>query len=282
MEDFIDGLQRLEAALDRRATRRFDLFSTIYSNTYIGLEQAIEIDSLVYALALTIHAGEANGNVKRRFLFALGRTLLRVSTTTGHFAQFQVPSERNWRRFQRTRRMSVLDYFEPDFRHAADRGTLHPENNRAFNTDAITLLRALSRTTIRPSVVYADPPYKQDQYSRYYHLLETLVHYDYPRTTGKAKYRGQRAASIFSSKTRSHQGIAALSALTSAAGANFILSYPEDGIADIRRDEMIRLLSKSFSKVEVVHEGVLRHSTMGASKGLSKQVVLERIYQGRN
>jgi adenine-specific DNA-methyltransferase len=282
VDEFNRRFHALENFLDRRSLRQFDLFSTIYANTYMGLEQAIEIDSLVYSLSRTKLDSSITGLVRRRFLFALGRTLLRISTTTGHFAQFQTPSERNWKRFQRTRRASVLDFFQPDFRAASEAPAQNPENNRAFNLDAISLLRSLRQAPSKPSIVYADPPYKQDQYSRYYHLLETLVLYDYPRTTGKAKYRGRRPVSVFSSKARSRRGIEALAALTSSIGADFILSYPEDGIADVKRDEMSHLLANRFRKVEVAHESILCHSTMGASKGSAKQPVIERIYLGRN
>ncbi|PHK05887.1 hypothetical protein VF10_37790, partial [Nostoc linckia z13] len=106
--------------------------------------------------------------------------------------------------------------------------------------------------------------------------------YDYPKTSGKAKYREGRSTSVFSSKARSYRGIEALAALTSSIGADFILSYPEDGIADIRRDEMAKLLNSHFRKVEIIHEGLLRHSTMGASKGSATQPVIERIYLGQN
>ena len=39
---------------------------------------------------------------------------------------------------------------------------------------------------IRPDVVYIDPPYNSRQYSRFYHVLETLVKWDSPRLYGKA------------------------------------------------------------------------------------------------
>ncbi|MBO9698160.1 MAG: DNA adenine methylase [Sphingopyxis sp.] len=269
-------------SIDRRSNRAFDLFSTTYANTYIGIEQAIEIDSLIFALNCVCGSPIQGSAVRRKFLFALGRTLLRVSTTTGHFAQYQTPSERNWKRFQRTRRLSVMELFRSDYTKAFSSAGPAQENNQAFNMDAISLLRSLRRVPTRPAVVYADPPYKQDQYSRYYHLLETLVLYDYPRVTGKAKYRVSRSPSVFSSKSKSKRGIEALSSLTSSLGADFILSYPEDGIADIPKDEMLMIMSSNFASVELVHEGILRHSTMGASKGTAKQPVIERIYLGRN
>jgi adenine-specific DNA methylase len=39
----------------------------------------------------------------------------------------------------------------------------------------------------RDILVYVDAPYKREDYSRYYHVLETLVSYSYPSFLGKAK-----------------------------------------------------------------------------------------------
>lgn len=56
--------------------------------------------------------------------------------------------------------------------------------NRAFQADALSLLRDRERLAdVR--LVYADPPYTSDQYSRYYHIYETLILYDYPAARGR-------------------------------------------------------------------------------------------------
>ena len=50
------------------------------------------------------------------------------------------------------------------------------------------------------------PRIKEKKYSRYYHLLETLVRYDYPESEGKghisSKKAGERFSSEFFSKTK--------------------------------------------------------------------------------
>ena len=66
------------------------------------------------------------------------------------------------------------------------------KGNRTFRREAIRLLQELPQSKTRPSVVYADPPYTRDHYSRYYHLLDTLLLYDYPDPVGKGQYRLDR------------------------------------------------------------------------------------------
>ena len=50
-----------------------------------------------------------------------------------------------------------------------------------FREDANSLARQ-----IKTDIVYIDPPYNHRQYSRYYHILETLTKWDRPELTGAA------------------------------------------------------------------------------------------------
>ncbi|MBO4999009.1 MAG: DNA adenine methylase [Lachnospira sp.] len=53
-------------------------------------------------------------------------------------------------------------------------------------------------------IVYLDAPYKRDEYSRYYHVLETIALYDYPASERKGRLRtknnGERFKTEFFSK----------------------------------------------------------------------------------
>ena len=53
---------------------------------------------------------------------------------------------------------------------------------------------------VRPAVVYADPPYTSDHYSRYCDLYETLILYDYPLSEATGRYRPDGFFSRFSIK----------------------------------------------------------------------------------
>ena len=52
------------------------------------------------------------------------------------------------------------------------------------------------------SLVYLDPPYSTENYSRYYHIAETLVNYDYPECRFKGCYRDDRFKSSFCRKSK--------------------------------------------------------------------------------
>jgi adenine-specific DNA-methyltransferase len=84
--------------------------------------------------------------------------------------------------------------------------------------------------------VYLDAPYKRDEYSRYYHVLELLVKYNYPvvaastRIPGKAS--GDRFDSEFSTRSRSAMSTSLGKVISAvlAQGWRCAWSYSSDGI----------------------------------------------------
>ena len=82
----------------------------------------------------------------------------------------------------------------------------------------------------RPAIIYADPPYTSDHYSRYYHLYETLLLYDYPSSEATGRYRPDRFFSRYSIKTEVEAAMDRLIADCAKIGSRLVLSYPERGL----------------------------------------------------
>jgi adenine-specific DNA-methyltransferase len=55
------------------------------------------------------------------------------------------------------------------------------DNVEIFRSDANQLVK-----TVKADIVYVDPPYNSRQYSRFYHVLETLTKWDFPKLEGAA------------------------------------------------------------------------------------------------
>lgn len=55
--------------------------------------------------------------------------------------------------------------------------------SKVFNQDMSALLKNSEFNQQRIKLIYADPPYTDMQYSRYYHLLNVAAKYDYPEPT---------------------------------------------------------------------------------------------------
>ncbi|MDO8263889.1 MAG: DNA adenine methylase [Gallionella sp.] len=157
------------------------LFTITFSDGYFGFAQSVEIDSIRYAIAQCEERGLLLPDESRWLLISLSHAVVKVATTTGHFAQYLNINENNARGYITKRQRSVWDAWLECTLNLKPAGSKNwRKKNRVFNMDSLSLLQRLSMTKQKPSVVYADPPYTKDQYSRYYHIWETLVKYDYP------------------------------------------------------------------------------------------------------
>jgi adenine-specific DNA-methyltransferase len=154
--------------------------------------------------------------------------------------------------------------------------------NRSFNQESLSLLGYLSTERVRPSVIYADPPYTDDQYSRYYHVWETLVAYDYPRAEGEGRYRPDRFHTPFSRKSEVVWSVTELVRRTAALEADLVLSYPANGLLQSAGADPHDLLCQSFCKVKIAVQRSYTHSTMGGSKGVARHPVTEQVYFASN
>lgn len=128
------------------------------------------------------------------------------------------------------------------------------------------------------TVVYADPPYTRDHYSRFYHVLETLCLRDNPKIStsnlnGKIQlsrgiYREHRYQSPFCIKTQAPSAFEKLFYKVSQKDAALVLSYSQ---FDETKNSHPRLLTinklqllaqKYFQTVDVLSPGEFTHSKL--------------------
>src|SRR5690606_3747596 len=117
-----------------------------------------------------------------------------------------------------------------------------------------------------------DPPYAPVHYSRFYHVLETLVKYDYPDLEFKGRYRGDRHQSPFSQKSNAVNAFKELFNGIIHAKSQMILSYSGSGVISI--DLIISLAKQHFNNGYIVDvkEVDHKHSTMGRFEDRSRDV----------
>lgn len=147
---------------------------------------------------------------------------------------------------------------------------------RADYSDALELLKG------KFSVVYADPPYTRDHYSRFYHVLETLALRDNPAIAknpgaiqgelSRGLYRVDRHQSPFCIKTQVHGAFLEMFKQVSAQDASLVLSYsPFDGDTNARPRLMsvpdIAILAAQFYvNVEVRAVDGVSHSKLNHTR----------------
>ena len=122
------------------------------------------------------------------------------------------------------------------------------------------------------SLVYADPPYAFVHYSRFYHALETLVKYDYPKVDHKGRYRIDRHQSPFCKRTEVKNAFKVLFSKTRNKQASLILSYSSTGMISL--EEILAIASQSFGESYKIttQEVAYKHSTMGRKDDRTKDV----------
>lgn len=275
---FLNG-QEINQLGNNRHDFPYRLFSLTYADSYFGMQQCVEIDSIVFSLDKMIDNGTIDQDQKGWLLIALAVAMQKTANTTGHFAQYLEPKESNSKRYIQQRKRSIrIEWLNQIYELAPIGTTGWRKRNRSFNMDAFQLLDSLKETKQKPNVIYADPPYTNDQYSRFYHLFETLVLYDYPSTVAKGRYRSARYQSDFSLKAKAVKAFEELAYKCKSLKANLVVSYPDRGLIHKSGANPLLLLNKYYPKVEVCHSIPYKHSTFGASKGASQQSVTEIIY----
>lgn len=139
---------------------------------------------------------------------------------------------------------------------------------------------ALAHFSGQYSVVYADPPYTRDHYSRFYHVLETLARRDNPaiaRNPGSAEnelsrglYRDDRHQSPFCIRSQVADAFRDLFKLASSSGANMVVSYsPFESGAHPRLmqiDALIGLARESYPSVELESVDGVSHSKLNHAR----------------
>lgn len=256
-------------------------FTSLYSRGFFSVRQCIEIDSIRFALDICRDRNFISKDQWNWSLVALGRACLKVANTPGHFAQFLNPSEKNFKRVLKQWNRSVWNEWASGFQSLSPVGTARwRSKNIVTNEDCLELLGKSEAKSAR--VVYCDPPYTNDHYSRYYHIWETLVAYDYPEVAGAGRYRPDRFATPFSMKAQVVSAMNSLIQKVSANDSDMVLSYPSNGLMHETGVDPLDVLREHFSKVSLECDIDHSHSTFGASKGAAKSVVRERVYFATN
>lgn len=261
------------------STFPYRLCSITYADGYFSLAQSIEIDSIRYAIDAALKNAVINTEEQRWLVIALCQATLKLSTTTGHFAQHLNPNANNINYIVAQREKSVWFTWIDSIAALSPIGSSNwRRENKAYNEDCLSLLSKMKKIKAKPSVIYADPPYTDDQYSRYYHVWETIVLYDYPTSTNAGRYRPNRFVTPFSHKTKVVNAMRELIASCHEIGSDLILSYPNNGLLIQVGANPLEMLKECYKNVSNTYSIDYQHSTMGGSKGYAKQAVKENIY----
>ena len=264
--------KKAKVASESSGSDHYQLATLYFAAGYLSLQQAIELDAVRAAI-------DADANLADRdwMLAAWIAAASVLVNAPGHTAQFLRPnSESAHTRIVRTWSRSLWDEFSSGLKTVSQVGSESwRRSNSVYVGDALDLVSAGELRDV--GVVYADPPYTKDQYSRYYHVYETLYRYDFPDSTGAGRNRSDRFTTGFSLKTAVVASFHDLCRNVARMRVPLVISYPSGGLLGDAGSTVRDIALQYFSDVQVrAYEA--KHSTMGASTGASKKSATENLY----
>lgn len=229
-----------------------------YAGTYLGRNQCRQLDALRAGVESVL---PGRGDARRWLsLGALMTAACRGQATPGHFAQFLKEEH------PRTKKLRTVDLVDVAFRTLEEMEV--PTGRRGSLAVAMPwreLVEKLPEELALATLWYLDPPYTRDQYSRFYHFLETLARGDEPELAFGARYREGRFKSAFCSSRSAAQELRDLfgAIRERSPGACVLLSYSSRGL--LTREELADAATGLFdlaSFEEIAHA----YSTQGKGR----------------
>ena len=254
------------------------LFTERYANAYFGISQCVEIDSLRAAIETEFPQEEP-----RRYLcLAALIVAVCICNSAPHFAQPpKLESLKALRVIIERRARSILWEFELALKRLAARPPLRRPLQQVTSLDWPAALDAFfAAVPSGPRAIYLDPPYSKLQYSRYYHVLNVLLAYNYPPIIGVGRYTplNQRFSSRFEYQPDvAGREINRIFARCADTRTTVMLSYGDRGFLKI--PFLIESMSKYLGRVDIYSE-TLRHHSQGVRLSAPEKLVNEYVLVG--
>ncbi len=216
------------------------LIANYYAGSYFGIRQALDLDSIRSCIESLYSQTTWE---KALMLTALYNTLSVVVNSAGkHFAQPLSIHEGEEKlineRILGNRLFSVKEVFiaclEGILFHVNSvylKNNIHNNISLCEKVGDQQLLKAIEANNV--SVVYADPPYTAQQYSRFYHIPEVLHSYCYPKLqyvngkTTMGRYPELKYQSDFCSKRKARTAFASVFEIARRTKSSLVISYSE-------------------------------------------------------
>ena len=248
------------------------LFLTYFASAYFGINQCCQID----AIASQILEIEEK-RIRNVFFAALMTALSICASTTTHFAQYlKVKSKGTFRNIREKRSQDIFSLFDDALKKFEEKGLMRKTaaSHECHNVDFLDCLKEIKPDT--KTLVYADPPYFKEHYSRYYHVLNTLCLYDYPapavnpqtKVYSIGRYRTERSVSDFGKRAKVLEAFRRMINVCADKQLKLVISYSENSLVKIY--ELLKLAEERYRvKVDKV---ILKHSSQGRATETDQSV----------
>ena len=269
----------------------YSLFTLYYGNPYFSIHQCIEIDSIRYSIDKLLKSGQITQEEHDIYLSFLIYCLNLIVISVGdHFAQPQkiknvkpdLSGERdkiNLRERKKIigkKRILVQDLYTEKLNDYKGNYKSGQKDNKAFNMDYKELLTSGVLKQYNIQTVYIDPPYTNAHYSRFYHIPETLVKYDYPEIEFAGRYRTDRLQSGFCIKSQAKEEFASMLSLCKTNDYNAIISYSDTAQCILTIDDITALCHEYYGNNVIIENIAHMYRNFGQkpNKVLAKEYII--------
>ncbi len=222
------------------AINNIPLFVNYYAGTYFGIKQSLEIDVLRNVIEEEWQLNNDFWEYKTLMTALYNTCSIIVHSAGKHFAQPIGIDDKNETkitnlRLFENRSHNVIEVFICCINNILKSviADLSESKSFALNMDICTQEFKDTIKERKVSVIYADPPYTAQQYSRFYHIPEVLHSYVYPKLQvfrgefTQGIYPEDKYKSPFCSKIRAVEAFESIFELARDNDSHLIVSYSE-------------------------------------------------------
>lgn len=187
-----------------------------YGGSYFSPLQALTLDAMLGNLP--------RGRLRTICLAATIMAASRCAASPGHTAQPFKPTGRAGEYLRRAWNRDPLAY--------ARRATkdICARRSRRVGSTEVADANVVAETLTDKDLVFLDPPYSAVQYSRFYHVLESIARQKCGPVEGVGRYPPfvERPQSLYSVKSASREAITDLLAKLATRGCTVVLTFPKE------------------------------------------------------
>lgn len=254
-----------EVLRKNKGSSYYMLFTLNYAMPYFSLNQAVFIDSYRYAIDKMVEFQEISTTEYYVYLSLIIYLLNNIVTSVGdHFAQpqqFKLSNEIKLKReIAKILKKKSLDIVQCITEKCLEFKQLSIENicgnNIAFCDDYKSILEK-EEIINNVDLIYIDPPYTNAHYSRFYHILETLVNYDYPELEFFGRYRNDRFQSSFCIKSKAIKEFEYMISKCATLNKIIVISYSDTKQCIVSKEQLLDICNRYYSSVNIKEEDYL-------------------------